>query len=139
MIKGTIRRIKFMSDRIRIHTNPAGDANQARCGLAMAMAIDQVCFERGTHAGRVLWYRLSADQARFVQYTDFDPYITDMSMQAVAQWLWDHVVFDANGTIIAIHDHGKILMGLEGHEYEIEMFGRVRRRKEHKASRHNHL
>lgn len=139
MIKGTIRRIKFMSDRIRIHTNPVGDANQARWGLKLAEEVFLAGIDKETGTGRILWYRLDPDIAAKIQGTEMDPYNDDLDQRDLRCWLWDHVVFDNKGSMIALHNHGVILLRRKGYELETDLFGRVRRRKEHKASRHNYL
>lgn len=135
MIKRTIKRIQFMSDKVRIHTSPVGDTNQAYWSLKLAEEIFDAGLEKGRANGAILWQRLDPAIAERVQKTDFDPYKTNQFITGIATWLWNHIVFDRNGDMIALHDHGEILFRRRGFESETDLFSRVRRRKEHAVHR----
>lgn len=134
------RRLRYISDRILVRTKPMGSMNQIHWGMEIAETI----FEDGDSRkerhrklgllaggnypknGEDLWCYLPPGMASIVIRRSFDPYDSELSKAGIRDWLWHHVVFDDNGNIIAIHDHGEILDVKDGWTCEAEWFSRVR-------------
>lgn len=128
-------RLRYLFDKITIRTKPMGNMNQASCGMVLADQIYEkaACKAALSNAsgikvctGKVLFEYLPTDMAPVVMRRNFDPYDESMSKRALRNWLWDHVIFDNHGYIVAIHDHGDILVVQEGWELEADYFSRLR-------------
>lgn len=125
-IKKIIRHLRIFPDQLTIRTRPMGKANQALWGKVVAQRIYTDAVQRQSISGRMLWNRLPEDMQSYVTDTRFDPYHKGLNENELYRWLWQHVIFDKSGDIIAIHDCGKIITCKEGWEEETGWFSRVR-------------
>lgn len=135
MIRRFINRLGLAVDKLLIRTKPMGDMNQAGCGMALAQQVYSKAKERAAatgvpgakiNSGKTLYEWIPADMAPVIIRRDWDPYDLPYSTAAIRNWLWDHVIFNGEGFIIAIHDHGEILTCQDGWQCEAEYFSRVR-------------
>ena len=127
MIRRFINRLGLAVDKLLIRTKPMGDMNQAGCGMALAQQVYQKTVDRKTaNSGRVLWEWIPAEMATVIIRRDFDPYNLQLTTAGLRDWLWNHVIFNGEGFIIAIHDRGEILTCQDGWQCEAEYFSRVR-------------
>lgn len=118
---------KLLIAKLRMRVNRIGRHNQMMHGIATTNKVMSSHSVTGTNkCGQNLFNLLPPNMCDAVTNTWFDPYAKDMSMNDVLRWLWDHVVFDPQGYIIAIHDRGEALIYAEGWRDEVEWFCRVK-------------
>lgn len=126
IIDKVIERIRLTVDKLLIRTKPMGHINQANCGTVLAKQIIDEAHKHNKNNGQLLWEFLPTELAKHVIDKPFDPYALHVPENFIRNWLWNHVVFDGNGYIIAVHDFGTIIACVEGCEREVDWFSRVR-------------
>jgi hypothetical protein len=119
------KRIERIHDRFLMRTSRIGQANQALCCL---LFVTDLFAESSfpTYNGRYLYEILPQEWHEDVINSNFDPYNTIMSESEMFKWLWDHVIFDPQGYMIALYNHGQILLVRNEWLKETEWFGRVK-------------
>jgi len=126
------RRLRIMSDRLLIRTEPMRSMNQIHWGMELASDVYAKGHQQNPQSGYkkncglILWNTLPPDMATIVIRRSFDPYNKEMDKGNIRNWLWDHVLFDNEGMVIAIHDRGEILFCREGWEKEVDWYSRVK-------------
>lgn len=126
MIRRITRRIRIMVDRFLIRTEPMGAMNQIHWGMELADVIFEEASKKKRMSGAVLYEFLPPEMASTVIRRWFDPYEKIVSKSGLRDWLWAHVIFDEEGSIIAIHDRGKILICQNSWQSEADWFSRVK-------------
>lgn len=129
-------------DNIRMRTSRIGRATQARWGLIVANKI--VSDSRATATkttvyahptGQTLFNIIPPDMCDYVTNSSFDPYRLDMTKEQIRSWLWDHVIFDPSGQIIAVHNSRTTLFVEEDWHAETDWFIRVKDAEQRKVQR----
>jgi len=122
-----IRRYQRIYDGLLMRTSPVGAMNQARHAGRMSHDLYAVALLHGKLTGRLLFDSLPQRVCNRVMNRWFDPYNKDLSESEMFNWLWDHVMFDPDGDIIAVLDHGIVLTNDPNWFNDTEWFGRVKR------------
>lgn len=121
------RRIWVRLSKIRMRTSRIGAHNQAVHGLALAEKIHNLTYSNPLASSRPnIFNEIPPNMCDHVTNTWFDPYNRVMDQKEIQAWLWDHVIFDPAGHIVAIHDRGEILVYADGWRDEVEWFGLVK-------------
>lgn len=128
MLKEIKAKFKVITDRFLMRTKPMGSMNQIHWGMELASDIYADALNKGRSIGVVLYEYLPPTLAPFVIRTWFDPYgdYTIKARKQIRDWLWDHVMFDDMGNIIAIHDRGEVFTCQIGWECEVDWLSRIR-------------
>ena len=118
--------INSINDRVQIRTGQLGNANQIHWCIRTAHQLYVKAEERDRGSGYILWHYIPLDMTPIMGNLEYDPYDRHMEPHELRRWLWDHVVFDKYGEIIALHNKGEIIVCGEGWENQVERFCRVR-------------
>lgn len=127
MTRRIARRYNQLRDRWAVWTNEVGRSNQARFAYQMSNRIFSEAEEKGYLTGRHLYDNLPSEVVHHVMQSNIDPYDRDLSRTQIFNWLWDHVVFDQNGEIVAIHDKGFPLINQREWGENLEWFWRIKK------------
>lgn len=128
MFKKIIRKTKLLlvlPDYMRSKNTVVAKKSQLFWGLSLANKVCRASELQDLPTGSILYFKLSPEFKAFVAYKKWDPYQKDMYNRQIRKWLWNHVVFDGFGQIIAIHDQGKILYCANTWDKEVGLFSKI--------------